>query len=86
MKRSIIKNSPFVLAVEAQKGCCWLCQKEMGYKKLCIDHDHKTGEIRKLLCRDCNLMLGLIEKNFTIYEEYAQLIDRIGEYLYYDKI
>lgn len=44
--------------LEAQKGLCAICGKA---KRLVVDHDHKTGEIRGLLCRICNGFLGLFE-------------------------
>lgn len=46
---------------ESQKGKCFICdlhQALMKYK-LCVDHDHKTGKVRGLLCRKCNSALGL---------------------------
>lgn len=43
-----------------QKGCCAICKKhQFKFKrKLAVDHDHKTGKIRKLLCEHCNRGLG----------------------------
>ena len=32
-------------------------------KRLNIDHDHKTGKIRDLLCHNCNTALGHIDDN-----------------------
>ena len=48
---------------EAQKGCCKICGRHQSElkKTLHIDHDHKTGYVRGLLCRGCNHGLG----NFT---------------------
>lgn len=40
---------------ESHAGQCAICDSK---EHLCVDHDHKTGKIRGLLCRSCNLMLG----------------------------
>ena len=49
---------------EAQGHKCAICDKMETRKmkgvimRLCVDHDHKTGRIRGLLCHDCNSGLG----------------------------
>jgi len=48
-----------------QGGCCAICgkhQKDMK-KKLAVDHDHETGEVRALLCGGCNTLVGRLEAN-----------------------
>jgi hypothetical protein len=42
-----------------QKNCCAICgQAFKGSKDTHVDHDHKTGQIRELLCYRCNHGLG----------------------------
>ena len=43
-----------------QDGKCAICGREpnWGKKKLDVDHCHKTGKIRGLLCSDCNIGLA----------------------------
>lgn len=48
--------------VADQKGLCAVCRQSNG-KKLDIDHDHKTGKVRGLLCGNCNRALGLFKDN-----------------------
>lgn len=42
-----------------QSGKCKICDKPSNGTKLAIDHCHKTGKIRGLLCVKCNALLGL---------------------------
>ena len=45
---------------DEQHGQCAICRKHQDEfkgkrrKRLCVDHDHKTGFIRGLLCSNCN--------------------------------
>ncbi len=42
-----------------QGGVCYICQRATGKtRRLTVDHDHKTGLVRGLLCRPCNTILG----------------------------
>lgn len=45
----------------AQEGVCALCRRATGAtRNLSVDHDHRTGLVRGLLCRPCNDLLGHI--------------------------
>lgn len=52
-----------------QNGVCAICknpetQKRKGkIQSLAVDHNHKTGEIRGLLCSHCNNMIGRASDN-----------------------
>lgn len=47
-----------------QKRRCLICGEKMGPSvALQVDHDHETGQIRGLLCRACNLGLGMFRDN-----------------------
>jgi hypothetical protein len=51
---------------ENQNGKCKICA--VTSENLYIDHDHKSMEVRGLLCRDCNSALGLFRDNTEILE------------------
>ena len=42
-----------------QKGVCAICGHPPRSKRLNVDHNHRTGKIRGLLCPFCNRALGL---------------------------
>jgi hypothetical protein len=52
-----------------QDGHCACCPATVSGratdKYLIVDHDHKTGEIRGLLCHNCNIMLGSARDNLS---------------------
>lgn len=33
---------------------------------LSVDHDHKTGKVRQLLCNRCNVILGKLKENINV--------------------
>ena len=49
--------------VKTQKGLCAVCHQLPGRKRLAVDHNHKTQQIRELLCSKCNRALGLLNEN-----------------------
>lgn len=46
----------YATLLRQQDGCCAVCQRPATEfsKRLAVDHDHATGEIRGLLCIACN--------------------------------
>lgn len=49
---------------EEQEGKCAICGKY--YTTLHVDHNHKTGDLRGLLCRNCNVGIGLLHEDREI--------------------
>jgi len=51
-----------------QKGLCRVCGIDrMNLRKnLSVDHCHKTGKVRGLLCERCNTALGLLKEDIKI--------------------
>ena len=56
---------------EHQNGCCYICGKheQQAGSRLAVDHCHKTNKVRKLLCRNCNLLLGHAKDNIDILQK-----------------
>ena len=65
-----------------QNECCAICHRHetnvprSNYKKkdgsttcLHVDHCHATGQVRGLLCFNCNALLGKCRPDTTILEE-----------------
>lgn len=52
----------------SQYGKCAICKtSESEFKKrLAIDHNHKTGKVRGLLCNLCNFSLGGFRDNIDL--------------------
>lgn len=46
----------FDAMLAVQQGKCAICG--VSSQKLVVDHNHVTGQVRKLLCNHCNTMVG----------------------------
>lgn len=56
-----------------QGGCCVLCRVVFNAKKplqrMEVDHNHRTGQIRGLLCNPCNWFIGKLEERLLVDNE-----------------
>ena len=59
---------------QKQNGDCAVCNLPQLMKRLGVDHDHKTGKVRALLCDKCNSALGYVNDD-------AELLKKLIEYL-----
>ena len=66
------------MMLELQSGVCAICSQECKTEKnLAVDHDHKNGQIRALLCKNCNTGLGSFNDNI---ENMQKAIDYVKSY------
>ena len=73
-----ITHEQYMALLEQQGHKCAICgTTDPGTKKSTnfdVDHCHTTGKVRSLLCRNCNVTVGVVEKK-------ADLIKKIHDYL-----
>lgn len=63
-----------------QNGKCGICNRRLyskRYKAFSVDHDHKTGRIRGLLCHNCNRALGMLQDNPAALRRAAEWVEDI---------
>lgn len=55
-----ISVEDYARMLQSQNECCACCGKHQSAfkRRLHVDHDHETGEVRFLLCTECNPGLG----------------------------
>lgn len=62
---------------ETQKGICPICLKPLPShtSAWCWDHNHKTDESRALVHRGCNVLIGWVERDFSVIERAKQYVE-----------
>ena len=63
-----------------QRGRCYICQQLPRVKRLAIDHDHRTGQVRGLLCANdewgCNRTLARVLNNVGMAERLLAYVQK----------
>ena len=81
---TLIKNygltiEKFNAMLKSQSGCCAICEipQTKLKKSLAVDHCHKTGKIRGLLCYLCNTAMGHFQDDIG---QLNKVIDYLKKY------
>ena len=66
-----------------QEGKCSMCGVDNNgkHENFYVDHDHKTGKVRSLLCKSCNFMVGVVETKEDLLGLSKQYLNK---HTYYD--
>lgn len=62
-----------------QTGLCAICHgtcTKTRLGRLAVDHDHLTGQVRGLLCIDCNSALGKFHDDPNMLRRAAEYLER----------
>lgn len=60
--------------LQSQGNKCAICNREETrmykgkFTRLCVDHCHKTGKVRAMLCHSCNTGIGKMEDSIEILQ------------------
>lgn len=52
-----------------QEGKCAICAVELEGASGCLDHNHITAQLRGILCRRCNLILGHAQDSTKVLKQ-----------------
>jgi hypothetical protein len=73
-----ITSEKFDAMLAEQNYCCAICSAKENKvnKHFFVDHCHKNGRIRGLLCFHCNTLLGMAKDNTQILEAAILYLER----------
>jgi len=60
---------------QKQNGVCAICGRT-NKRRLVVDHNHITGEVRGLLCDNCNKGIGLMGDSIPLFEKAIKYISK----------
>lgn len=72
-----ITEAHYQWMLEQQGGCCAICKgKDPRHRfgRFLVDHCHESGDIRGLLCHNCNLALGMVSDSRDILNSAIQYL------------
>jgi len=80
-----LSPSDYYNMLESQGNKCLLCGLtyegclERYNKSLVVDHCHQTGNVRGLLCPNCNSGLGVFEDNIDALRRAVEYVEKEGD-------
>jgi hypothetical protein len=66
--------------LDKQNGVCAICGGiNRAGKRLGVDHCHRSGKVRGLLCDTCNLILGQFDDQIKILQKVIKYLQRVDK-------
>lgn len=77
-KKSGLSVKEYDALFQEQKGCCAVCgrHRDEFRRPLSSDHNHKTGQIRNLLCDNCNFAVGHADESVERLEKLIAYLNK----------
>lgn len=75
LKRYGLTIESYTNMVDEQSNKCLICLSPPERGRLRVDHCHKSGKVRGLLCSQCNLALGNIKENLKAAKRLVKYIN-----------
>ena len=60
-------------------GTCWICRRPSKTRRLAVDHNHRTKQVRGLLCFRCNRGIAMFSEDPNILSNAARYIAELDE-------
>ena len=58
---TIAEYNSMLARQDTKCACCGTEHAGGKHNVFCVDHNHVTNAVRELLCKDCNIVLGIIQ-------------------------
>jgi hypothetical protein len=73
-----IRESRYAEMFDAQEGNCACCgiNQSLLKRRLSVDHNHLTKEIRGLLCDNCNPAVGYVKESVARCEQIIEYLKK----------
>lgn len=73
-----IREDRYADMFDRQQGNCDCCGINQAYltRRLSVDHSHSTGEVRALLCDNCNPAIGFVKESIARCEQIIEYLKK----------
>ena len=62
--------------LRSQDGRCAICKGISQHARLGVDHCHRTGKVRGLICVRCNSALGYLKESLRLFKSAVEYLER----------
>lgn len=77
LKRYDLTMPQYRVLLTEQSGVCAVCKRRCPTgRRLAVDHNHKNGKVRGLLCCNCNVAIGKLNDSPALLRKAAEYLEK----------